>query len=412
MKEFKYLDYKRAVKTSLESAVVTTKKELINIENGIGRVFSQDIICKKNLPSFDNSAMDGFAIRYSDAGKKLQVKKVIYAGDSFEASLGENECYKIMTGAKVPSDADTIIPIEDTVSFDGEYVEIPKNVKKGNHFRAKGEEQSLGNVIFKKGTRIDSRVIAILASQGITMIEVFAKLSIAVVSTGNELKEPWETANEDQIYNSNSYAIISMLKEHDFDATYAGVVPDNLTESITFIKQLKSYDVVITTGGISMGDADFVAEAFLQNGLDVIFHGVKVKPGRPTMMGKMNKTYVMAMPGNPLTALVNTYLLALPIIYKISGNKGYYHDFIYAKNLKEFKVRSGRANVVLGNLANGEFNVTRDNRYGSGMLTPLIESNSLMITLDEKSVVNDGELIKVIPFGIELKNKTEDNKYN
>jgi len=407
-----YLEYKDAVKLSLDHAEATIKTELITTENAVGRVLSKDILCQKNLPSFNNSAMDGFAIKYSDAGKKLRVRATVFAGSVYEGALDDNECYKIMTGAKVPDDADTIIPIEDTLGFDGEFVEIPSEVKQGNHFRAIAEEQAVGNVIFKQGEAINSSTVALLASQGITVIEVFAKPSIAVLSTGNELKEPWETANEDQIYNANSYAIVSMLKEHNFDATYVGVVPDSLDQSTEFISQLKSYDVVITTGGISMGDADFIAQAFISNGLDVLFHGVKVKPGRPTMMGKMGNAYVMAMPGNPLTALVNTYLLALPIIYKISGNNAFYHDFIYAKNIKAFKVNSGRANVVLGMMSDGEFHVTRNNKYGSGMLTPLIESNSVMITLDDKSGVEEGEVIKVILFGLHLIKKTEDTKYN
>ena len=402
MKKLNYLDYKDAVETSLNNVSIVKKVEFIPLEDSIGRVFSKDIICKKNLPSFNNSAMDGFAFKASDSGKKLKVVTVVFAGDNSDVELNDGECCKIMTGAKVPNGADTIIPIEDTISFDSDFVQLPNDIKKGNHFRAKGEEYEEGNSIFKKGETVNSAMVAILASQGITMIEVFVKLNIAVLSTGNELKEPWENASEHQIYNSNSYAIITMLKENNFDASYLGVVPDNLDDSISFISNLKSYDVVITTGGISMGDADFVAEAFLQNGLEVFFHGVNVKPGRPTMMGKMDNTYVMAMPGNPLTALINTYLLALPIIYKMSGCSSYRYDFIYAKNTKAFKVKAKRANVVLGNLKNGEFNVTRDNKYGSGMLAPIVQSNCVMITLDDKNLVDKNEIIKVIPFGLRL----------
>lgn len=408
MKKLTYLDYKEAVDIGLNAACATNKTEYISIENSISRVFSKNIICSKNLPSFNNSAMDGFAIKACDAGKKLKVTRSVFAGEADVGSIGENECVKIMTGAKVPDGADTIIPIEDTVSFDGDIVEIPSDVKAGNHFRPKGEEKSEGEVIFKRGERITSSMVAILAAQGITMIEVYSQLKIAVLSTGNELKEPWEVATPDQIYNSNSYAIISMLKEHGFEGNYVGVVPDSLEKSIEFISELKSYDLIITTGGISLGDADFVAEAFIKNGLDVEFHGVKVKPGRPTMMGKMENTFVMAMPGNPLTALVNTYLLALPIIYKMSGSLAFYHDFIYAKNVKGYKVRPNRANVVLGDLQNGEFNVTRNNKYGSGMLMPIIESNSAMITLEEKGFVQEGEMIKVIPFGLKLKSFKSD----
>jgi molybdopterin molybdotransferase len=403
MKELNYLDYESAVQTSLKNVQVTQKVEYIPIENAIGRVFSKDIICRKNLPAFNNSAMDGFAFKASDAGKQLKVMSVVFAGDSFIGKIKDGECCKIMTGAKVPDGADTIIPIEDTVSCDNKFMQLPLDIKEGNHFRKKGEEYEQGNPIFKKGEKISSAIVAILASQGITMVEVYSKLKIGILSTGNELKEPWESSNDEQIYNSNSYAIIAMLKEHNFDASYLGVVPDNLNDSIKFIANLKSYDVVISTGGISMGDADFVADAFIKNGLSIMFHGVNVKPGRPTMMGKMNNTYVMAMPGNPLTALINTYLLAIPVIYKMSGCNDFHHDFVYAKNNQTFKVKPNRANVVLGNLKNGEFNVTKDNRYGSGMLSPLAQSNCVMITLSNKGLIQAHEIIKVIPFGLGFK---------
>ena len=411
MKKLTYLDYKDAVKTSLENVKVTQKVEYVPLENSIGRILSKDIDCRKNMPSFNNSAMDGFAFKASDAGKTLKVISVIFAGDNSTVKIDDGECCKIMTGAMVPDGADTIIPVEDTVTFDDNSMTLPDNVRKGNHFRVKGEEYKEGISIFNKGEIINSGMVAILASQGITMVEVFVKLNIAVLSTGNELKEPWENADEHQIYNSNSYAITSMLKEHNFDASYIGVVPDTLEDSIEFIKNLKSYDVVITTGGISMGDADFVAEAFITNGLEVFFHGVNVKPGRPTMMGMMDNTYVMAMPGNPLTALINTYLLSLPVIYKSSGANNFYHDFVFAKNSKSFKVKAKRANVVLGNLINGEFNVTMGNKYGSGMLAPLVQSNCVMITLDNTDFVNENEIIKVVPFGLR-RNSSASDIYN
>ncbi len=408
MKKLTYLDYKDAVKTSLENVKVTQKVEYVPLENSIGRILSKDIDCRKNMPAFNNSAMDGFAFKASDAGKSLKVISVIFAGDNSLVKIDDGECCKIMTGAMIPEGADTIIPVEDTVMFDENSMQLPDNVHKGNHFRVKGEEYKEGISIFNKGEIINSAMVAILASQGITIVEVFVKLNIAVLSTGNELKEPWENAHEHQIYNSNSYAITSMLSEHNFEASYIGVVPDTLEDSIQFIKNLKSYDVVITTGGISMGDADFVAEAFITNGLEVLFHGVNVKPGRPTMMGLMDNTYVMAMPGNPLTALINTYLLSLPIIYKSSGANSSYHDFVLAKNIKSFKVKAKRANVVLGNLKNGEFHVTQENKYGSGMLKPLALSNCVMITLDNKDFVNEDEIIKVIPFGLRLNTSASD----
>ena len=396
-----YLDFEIAQEKSLNLVNQTAYKEIISLSEAIGRVLSKDVICVKNLPAFNNSAMDGFAIKFSDAGKILSINKVIFAGDKgakVEPSLKENECYKIMTGAKVPFDADTIIPIENCFDVTQNSVRIPLEIKKGANLRLKGEEQKEGDVILKKGEKITSSFITLLASQGLVMVEVYKKISIAILSTGNEIKEPWEQVDDEEIYNCNSYALISLLKEKNFDATYCGVIPDNLEESKTFIKSLKNYDVIISTGGISMGDADFVGEAFLQNGLEVAFHGVNIKPGRPIMMGKMQNTVVICLPGNPLTAMVNIYLFVIPMLKKLQSETSINHGFIKAVNKKEFKTKSGRVNVVLGKVQNGDFFVTRDNKYGSGMITVLYESNAILVTNEQTSTITLNQEVKLLDF--------------
>jgi len=403
-----YLDFDVAVERSLELAQATTLTEVIPLGLAIGRVVAQDIECVKNLPAFNNSAMDGFAIKASDAGKTLNINKIIYAGDKGEqtkATLWDNECYKIMTGAQVPSDVDTIIPIENCFDVTDKTVKIPDDVKEGANLRLKGEEQKVGNVLFNKGEIITSSHVTLLASQGITMIEVFKKISIAVVSTGNELKEPWEDSSDEEIYNCNSYALVSLLTESGFDATYSGVIPDSLETSKEFISNLNNYDVIITTGGISMGDADFVGQAFIENGLETAFHGVNVKPGRPIMMGKMNKTVVMCLPGNPLTAMVNMHLFAVPVLNKIQGSNAFYHDTTKAVNEEQFKTKQGRVNVVLGNCENGGFKVTRKNKYGSGMITALYESNSILVTSESTSGIEVEQEVFVIKFNSKLVKK-------
>ncbi|QOY53690.1 molybdopterin molybdotransferase MoeA [Candidatus Sulfurimonas marisnigri] len=404
----KYLDFKDAVSLSLEIAEITGIEEIVHIQDSIGRILAQDISCIKNLPSFNNSAMDGFAIKATDAGKKLKVVKTILAGEDTVECLNENECYKIMTGAKVPNDADTIIPIEDVVEYKNDEVTIKEKVVKNSCLRFKGEEKALEDALFNKGEVFTSAMVAILASQGITMLSVYKKLKIAVVSTGNELKEPWEDASESEIYNCNSYAIISLLKEKGFDATYTNVVPDSLEKSISFLDTLKNYDVIITTGGISMGDADFMAEAFERNGLDIAFHGVNIKPGRPIMMGKMKKTFVMCLPGNPLTAMVNMHLFALPVLNKMQGSLSVFHDIDIAKNIKSFKTKAGRVNVVLGFYKNGEYRVTQDNKYGSGMITVLHVSNCILVTDESTASISEQESVKIIKFNcLYTKDKTD-----
>ncbi len=393
-----YLDFEKAIEKSLELVEPTKLCEKITINEALGRVLSKDIICKKNLPSFNNSAMDGFAVRYIDAGKRLSIKKTIFAGDKIKDDdfLKEDECYKIMTGAKVPLLVDTIVPFENCEDIDENSVKIPDNLKKGANLRFKGEELKEGEIILKKGEEINSSSIAILASQGVMVVEVYKKISIAILSTGDELKEPWENADEEEIYNCNSYALISQLKERNFSATYCGVIPDDLDKSIEFIKNLENYDVIITSGGISMGEADFVGEAFLKNGLEIAFHGVNIKPGRPILMGKMKSSVVVCLPGNPLTAMINIFLFVIPMLKKLQGDLKIYHTFVEATNSSEFKTKKGRVNIVLGKMKNSSFKVARDNKYGAGMITVLYENSAIFLSSENISTVNKGDLVKLI----------------
>ena len=380
---------------ALQNAKVTDKKEIINIEDALNRVVAHDIICVKNLPTYNNSAMDGYAFKYANKDNSLKVVATIMAGDIQEPILKENECYKIMTGAKVPKDVDTVAQREICQEENG-VMHLISDVKLGNAIRLKGEEQKEGSVLIEKGAILTGAKIALLATQGITKVEVYKKLSIAIVSTGNELKEPHEIANEDEVYNINAINIKMLLKNYNLDSEYLGSIPDNLEQGIEFISKLKEYDLIITTGGISKGDADFTKQAFLANGLIELFHGIKVKPGHPTMMGTMENSFVMAMPGNPLAAILNIILLSMPIIFKMQGVKNFYYELITVKNGMELKLKSGRTNIVLGNLEDGKFIAYKNNKYGSGMITPLVES-SYIVTFDEDtSLVEKGANIEVI----------------
>jgi molybdopterin molybdotransferase len=311
-----------------------------------------------------------------------------------------------MTGAKVPQMLDTVIPIEKCLEITDEYIVIPE-IKKGSNVRLKGEEITKGKVLIKKGETITPEIIAMLVSQGIVNVPVYTKLKIAILSTGNELKEPWEEADEEEIYNINSYAINALLKKFGFNSDIIGIIPDSLNKTTLFIKKLKAnYDVIITSGGISFGDADFLYEAYLQNGLKPFFHGIMVKPGRPTMAGMMKDTFVFAMPGNPLSAYINTFCLAIPTLKKLSGANKYCFNFVYAKNKTEFKVNSKKDHTILGKLENGEWEVYNQYKYGSGMLTPLVNSNSVMLLNKGKNLVKKGEVLKIIPFNVNFYNNT------
>ncbi len=393
--------FKDALEIALDSIMAKEEYERVDIQESLNRVTAEDIFAIKDLPSYNNSAMDGYAFCYSERGKPLKIAAVIYAGDKQEPILKEGECYKIMTGAKVPKDADTVAPKEICRVDDG-FIELTEDIQKGSAIRLRGEELQKGSLLIEQGTLLDPGKVALLASQGITKIKVYKRLKIAIVSTGSELKEPWEEASEDEVYNINGINIQMHLKHYGIESSYIGSIPDNLEQSIAFISKLKQYDIVITTGGISVGDADFTKKAFIENGLKELFHGVRVKPGHPTMMGIMEKTFVMAMPGNPLAAIVNILLLSLAIIFKMQGAKTVFYEAIKVGNGSPLKLKPNRVNIVLGNVEDGKFFAYKDNRYGSGMITPLVKSHYIALFGENRDFVGENEVIKVIRINSEL----------
>ncbi len=398
MNKGQVVSFDEAVTLSQDLASTKPYCVWVSVFEALGRTLAKDIICKKNLPSYNNAALDGFAFKYQEGLSELLIKTTILAGNVVEPSLGENECYKIMTGAKVPDDADTIIPFEDCLLYDEHKIILSPKVKKGNALRLKGEEERVGALLLSEGTCLSSRDIALLASQGISMVEVYKKLAIAVFSTGDELKSPWEIASEDEIYDINALSLMALLREHGFAAQYCGVIPDNLESATAYFAQMKQYDVLVTSGGVSMGEADFVERALLTNGFKASFHGINIKPGKPTMMGKMGETIVASMPGNPLAAYVNAFLFLIPVLKKFQGQKKFNFEVIHAQNSESFKVKSGRINLVLGTYNEGSFYAFDGNKYGSGMVKPLINSNALWISDETTTHVEAGEKIKLLLF--------------
>ena len=390
------LSLKDALSKALDAARTKQETKIVMINDALGKVLAEDLFVQKNLPSFDNSAMDGYAFKVSDAGKTVKIQKSIFAGEKPAASLNEEECYKIMTGAQVPPDADTIVPFEKCTQITDKTVTLPADIQKGANLRRKGEETKVGEVLFNKGTRLDYAQIALLAAQGITAVKVILPIKVAVVSSGNEIREPWEMANEDEIYNANAFGITALLRSYGFDAVYVGSIPDNLERATAYLASIKSYDVILTTGGISHGDADYLYQAFIANGMQPIFHGIAVKPGHPTMMGTMHDTFIMGMPGNPLTTMVMTHTLSLPILFKMQGASSVHHTPSLAKMSQKLTFRGNRSHIILGTLQDGIFYPTNGGKVGSGMLTPLSQSNALAYFDETKKSVEANEIIKIV----------------
>lgn len=390
------IEFKQALNLILEATKTLSLSKFVDIENALFKVTSEDIICQKNLPSFNNSAMDGFAFSHKDLENSniFKIKESIFAGERKSPNLNQNECYKIMTGAKVPDDADTIVEFEKC-EFNEAQMKITNKIKKHNAYRFKGEEQKKGNVLIPKNTILTPSHIMMLAAQGILRIKIHKTPSIAVVSTGNEIKEPWMSADEDEIYNANSFGIISLLAKFGFRADYCGVLGDDFEKTLNQLERLKKYDLIITSGGISEGEADFIKKALKQNEFKACFEKVNLKPGRPTVAGTLGKSVFIALPGNPMAAFINAFLFAIPVARKLSGAKNPYHFQCIAASSQDLIFKKNRNNIVLGMYENGKFNITDDNNFGSGMISPLLKSNAIFISEIYDNEIKQDQVLKI-----------------
>lgn len=383
------------IKDALNSIYENTKRvniETIPIEESLNRVLAQDCIASFSLPRFDNSAMDGFAVSFKDSNKRVDIVDTIFAGDNPTKELKSGNCMKIMTGALIPKGADAIVPIED-VKEENNQILLP-NVKEGNFIRYSGEDIAKEKVYLKRGEEINPYSIALLTSQGVTHIKVYRKVKVAILSTGDELRPYFEKIEPHQLYNSNSPMFFSRAKSLGCEVSTFKNSRDSIEELKNSIELLKYADVIITSGGVSKGDKDYTKEAFLELGMDTLFDGVEIKPGKPTLCGILNRSIVVALPGNPLASMVNFELFVRPIIWKMSGTNNYYHNFIETTIEEDYHIKKGKYTVKLGYFDGTFFKPLK--KQLPGMISPLNSANSFIIVPPKKETIKKEEKIKVI----------------
>ncbi|GHV01443.1 molybdopterin molybdenumtransferase MoeA [Campylobacterota bacterium] len=383
----------------LEAAAPIRATEIVGIFDLVGRILAEPLIATRALPPYDNSAMDGYAVKLADAGKIVQITERVLAGDQPQRSVELGETIGIMTGAIVPRGTEAIVPFEKVETLTGA-VKLPENIKPKQHIRFAGEEAAAGDQLIAAGERLNATHAALFASQGIMAAKVYCRLKVAVVSTGDELVEPWGSASLQQIHNTNSTAIALELRNAGYEPIYASLGSDDVNAIAGELKRLIGrVDFIITCGGISRGEADYTKEAFEQLGAVIFFHGLNFKPGRPTMAGQVRNTLFAALPGNPLSALANLHLLVFPVLQKIAGANEFWLDCQSAINGEEFNAKSDRDIAFLGRLEGGSFRIIDGGRYGSGMLTPLANANAFAIVSGAVSSVAQGAAIKVVGIG-------------
>lgn len=369
--------------------------EIIPIENATSRICAQDVFATSFLPKFNNSAMDGYAIIYEDKNSELEIIDIIFAGDNNDKLLEKNSCIKIMTGAKIPQNSTAIVPKEDVEELNDNKIKILKNVKEFQHIRYIGEDIKQNELLINIGDEINFSKIALLASQGISHIKVYKKPKVTIFTSGEELKLHYEKIESFQIYNSNTPTFISRTQELGCDVTFIGQAKDTIEAIKELVNNSLDADLIITSGGVSVGDADFTKEAFYELGFETLFDGINVKPGKPTVFGKIKDTYILNLPGNPLASALIFEMFGKILIQKFLGSKNIHQNFILGKIKDTFCTKKGKTTIIPG-FFDGEFFEVSQKR-SPGMVSILSSCNSMIIIDDEVETLKKDNLIKILP---------------
>lgn len=371
--------------------------EEVDLLEALGRTSFEEIYSSINIPPFDKSAMDGYAIDIKDKGRRLEVVHTIFAGDNPLISLSLGEAIKIMTGAKIPKGANAVIKKEDVILED-KLISLNKDISIGENICPKGEDIFKGQLILNKNKIIDYGDVGILASCGISKIKVYKKPKIALITTGDEVVDLNSlNLDEGKIYNANKYSILARLKELDFDVGYISHIKDDSLDIRKLIKELSiNYDLIITTGGVSVGDRDLMIES-LNYEDNILFWKVNIKPGSAMAFSKIKNCAIVSLSGNPTAALTTFELMVVPILNKFSGKERVEivkEKAILKNNIlsKEEKIRFLRGRYYVEGFV--QYVDLVQTKSGNGIITSNRNSNCLIYIKEKEKKA--GEIIEII----------------
>ncbi len=395
--------FDEALDALLSKAVLTTQTEALPIESALGRILAQNITSVLNVPPHHNSMMDGYAVCASDAeaikaGDVFKISQRIAAG-SIGQSLESGTVARIFTGAAMPEGADSVIMQEEAIEIEGGVKFSNPSFQPAQNVRHIGEDIAEGAVVLSKGHKLRAQDLGLIASIGIAQVLVFQPLTIATFTTGDELLEPGETAEVGKIYNANRYILAGLIPRLGFQLIDLGRVEDTLEATVEALKQAASVaDVVITTGGVSVGDEDHIKSAIGQVGhLDL--WKVKMKPGKPLAYGEVAGKPFIGLPGNPVSAFSTFNLFARPFLLKMQGQQSVQLQPLWLKANFNWSKKGFRRDFVRAQLENRgqETVVTLFPNQGSGVLTSTVWADGLAV-IPEDSTVSQGDYVAYYPF--------------
>jgi len=400
MKKFITYEQSLNILNSLQSTLTSTQK--LYVSDSLHRVLSQDIVAQENSPAFETSAMDGYAFRYEDIKLgKLKIIDFNPAGTVVESEVSSGTCIKTFTGSLMPKGSDTLIPIEN-VTVDGDFIIINQEVPNNFSVRAVGENYKENEILIKKGTTIDFAQIGVMASLNIVQVEVYQKPTIAIASTGSEILDVGQIqTNDAQIRSSNHLTLEALSKKYGCEVHQMGVVKDDKKSITNLLKNaLKSSDIVVTTGGVSVGDYDYVKDVIKEDlGAEVLFQGVNIKPGQHILFARKDDKYIIGLPGFAYSSTVTFLLYVLPLIYKLKGanEKLNIIEAICDENFpKKFNKTAFTACNV--EFQNGNYHINFDGKRSgsSAILTNMLGNCGLLFQDEDSDAISKGDKVKVI----------------
>jgi molybdopterin molybdotransferase len=371
----------------------------VAIKDSLGRVLAVPVTSTLNVPGHNNSAMDGFAFRHAEAGNALKIIGTAFAGLPFSAEIPSGCCIKIMTGAVIPPTVDTVIMQEHTAT-EGDWVTLTKLPALGANIRLTGEDIAAGQTVLARGHRLQPADMGLLASLGIAEIEVYRQLKVAFFSTGDELVSLGQPLQQGQIYDSNRYSLWGVLQAAGVEMHDLGNVADDPAAlEKTLLQAAAEHDVVITTGGVSVGEADFMKQLLAEHG-QVLFWKINMKPGRPLAYGKIGNAHYFGLPGNPVSAMVTFYQFVQDALKHLAGTASLVSPTFKVTCVDAIKKATGRTEFQRGILFKdgADWKVKTTGQQGSGILSSMSLANCFIV-LDEKTgVLEAGALVDVQPF--------------
>ena len=380
---------------------LTPIKEIqnLNLSDCLSKVLAEDLISPINVPNYNNSAMDGFAIKSNlkNNSKIFKIINTILAGNTSKFTLKNGEAINIMTGGKIPEGTDSVIPIEYVI-LSGNKITLNELPKTGANIRKIGEDIQKGSIALKKGTYLRPAEIGLIASLGVEKLKVYKEIKVAFFSTGDEIVKAGSPIKSGQVYDSNHYSINAMLQRLGVECMDLGIIPDNkeLIKKI-LIKSAKTADAIITSGGVSVGQADYMKEVLAELG-NVLFWKLSIKPGRPMAYGKIKSASYFGLPGNPVAAMVTFYQLVQPALKYLKGELNYLPPpIINVKSDALIKKKPGRLEFQRGILSQNKdgLSVKPTNLQGSAILSSMTQANCFIILDLESGPIKKGDKVKV-----------------